>query len=196
MAFHAFFLVARAHLARASRHKVIVRTEFDQARVEQDLIAATLQHAAFEIVVQDHSRLAGPGLKRVNVAAQEVLRRHRRHEQLMRRKGADHRRGWSAPFVAGADYWTTYWTTTVAAPAPDCDFTVPTVTTTGWVPVGAVAGIVTLTCMTPEIRLAAEPAYRTGASMPPMVTVTGRTGCLRAERTGGMTTPSAPPGSV
>src|ERR1035438_5659939 len=95
--------------------------------------------------------------------------------QPSRRKGASHRRGWSAPFVAVADYWTTYWTTTVAALAPNWDFTVPTVTTTGWgVPVGAVAGIVTLTCMTPEISPAAEPAYSTGASTPPMVTVTGR----------------------
>ena len=51
-----------------------------------------------------------------------------------------------------------YWTTTVAALAPDWLLTVPTVTTTGWVPVGAVAGIVTLTCMTPEMMLGAEPA--------------------------------------
>src|ERR1017187_1403543 len=115
---------------------------------------------------------------------------------LCHEKGGAIPEGGPPPLVAGGDYRTTYWTTSVAAPAPHWDFVVPTVTTTGWVPVGAVAGIVTLTCMTPEIRPAAEPAYRTGASMPPMVTVTGRTGRLRAERTGGMTTPSAPAGSV
>src|ERR1035441_9108743 len=64
-AFHASFLIARAHLA-GPWHKVIVRTELDQARVKQDLIAATFQHSTFEIVVQRMFTLSGhalPGAK-------------------------------------------------------------------------------------------------------------------------------------
>ena len=79
-----------------------------------------------------------------------------------------------------------YCTTTVAALVPDCDFTVPTVTTTGTVPVGEVAGMVTLTCMTPDTRPGAEPAYCTTASTPPMVAVTGSSGFFKAEATAGM----------
>src|ERR1035437_7676838 len=81
------------------------------------------------------------------------------------------------PLVAATDYWTT----TVAALAPDWVFTVPTVTTTAWVPLGAVSGMIALTCMTPEIKLGAEPAYATTASTPPMVTVTVCCGTFRAE---------------
>src|ERR1035437_4591411 len=96
------------------------------------------------------------------------------------------------PLIAATDYWTT----TVAALAPDWVFTVPTVTTTGWVPMGAVSGMIALTCMTPEIKLGAEPAYATTASTPPMVTVTVCCGTFRAETTAGITTPSAPCGLV
>ena len=71
---HAPFLIARAHLAGPWR-EVIVRAQFDQARVEMNLVAASLQHGAIEIVVEDHARLAGPGLKGMHVAAQEVLHR-------------------------------------------------------------------------------------------------------------------------
>ena len=73
-AFHAPFLIARAHLARPWR-EVIVRAQLDQAGMEQNLIAAPFQHGALEIVVENHARLAGPGFKRMHVAAQEVLHR-------------------------------------------------------------------------------------------------------------------------
>ena len=101
-AFHASFLIARAHLAGPWR-EVIVRAEFDQARVKQDLIAATFQHGAFEIVVKNHSRLPGPGLKGMNVAAQEVLHGLIEEElqiQCPRIGQRDHEAGQSAPGTA------------------------------------------------------------------------------------------------
>ena len=48
--FHAAFLISRAHLARTWR-EVIVSRQFQQPRVEMNLIAAAFQHGAFEIVV-------------------------------------------------------------------------------------------------------------------------------------------------
>jgi hypothetical protein len=38
-----------------------------------NLIAAALQHGAFEVVVKDYARLSGPVFERMHVAAQEVL---------------------------------------------------------------------------------------------------------------------------
>ena len=52
---------------------MIVRAQLDQPRMKLDLIAAALQYGTFEIVVKNDTRLAGPGLKRMHVAAQEVL---------------------------------------------------------------------------------------------------------------------------
>jgi hypothetical protein len=52
---------------------VIVRAQLDQPGVKLDLIAAAFQHGAFEIVVKNHARLTGPALKRMHVAAQEIL---------------------------------------------------------------------------------------------------------------------------
>src|SRR5690242_18211652 len=42
--------------------------------MEMNLIAAALQHSAFEIVVEDDARLSAPVLKCMHMAAQEVLR--------------------------------------------------------------------------------------------------------------------------
>jgi hypothetical protein len=53
---------------------MIVSGEFQQTWVEMNLVAAALQHGAFEIVIQDDPRRAGPGLKGMHVAAQKVLR--------------------------------------------------------------------------------------------------------------------------
>lgn len=75
---HATLLVAGAHLtAHLTRAgcKVIMRAQLDQAGIEQNLIAAPLQHGCLEIVVENHARLTVPRLKGVNVAAQEVFRR-------------------------------------------------------------------------------------------------------------------------
>ena len=72
--FHASFLIACAHLARAWR-EVIVRAKLQQSRMKQNLIAAPFQHGALEVVVKNHTRLAGPGFKRMHVTAQEVLHR-------------------------------------------------------------------------------------------------------------------------
>src|SRR6185369_15889856 len=88
-----------------------------------------------------------------------------------------------------------YYCTATVTPA--CEGVPPTETTIGTaVPVGAVAGISTLTCMTPEMRPAADPAYCTSAWTPPMVAVTGSSGLFSAESSGGMIEPSTPPGLV
>jgi hypothetical protein len=71
-ALHTPFLIARAHLAEP-RSEVIVRAQLDELRVKQNLIAAPFEHGAFQVVVKDRARLPGPGCKRVDVAAQEVL---------------------------------------------------------------------------------------------------------------------------
>src|SRR5437764_4037635 len=70
--FDAAFLIAGAHLARPWS-EVIMRAQLDQPGVKLDLIAAALQHGAFEIVIKNHSRLPGPILKRMHVAAEEIL---------------------------------------------------------------------------------------------------------------------------
>ena len=54
--------------------------------MKQNLIAAALQHGTLEIVVKDHSRLAGPGFKRMHVAAHEVL--HRLIEEELQIQGS------------------------------------------------------------------------------------------------------------
>ena len=41
--------------------------------MEVDLVATPLQHGRPEIVIQNHARLAGPGVEGVHVPAQEVL---------------------------------------------------------------------------------------------------------------------------
>ena len=70
-----------------------------------DLVAAALQHRTFEIVVENHARLAGPVLEGMHMAAQEVLHRlieeelqiqrarigQRHHETGQRAFGAAHR---------------------------------------------------------------------------------------------------------
>ena len=70
--FHAALLITGSHLARP-RSEVIMRAQLEQPGMKLDQIAAALQHCTFEIVVKNHSRLPGPVLERVHVAAQEVL---------------------------------------------------------------------------------------------------------------------------
>jgi hypothetical protein len=70
--FHAPFLIARPHLARL-RGKVVVGAQLGQARVEQDVRVAALQHRRLEVVVKNGARLSVPSLKGMHVAAQEVL---------------------------------------------------------------------------------------------------------------------------
>src|SRR5215203_3848320 len=55
-ALHAAFLIAGPDLARA-RDEVIMRAQFQQARVEMDLVGAPLNNGRFEIVIQNYARL-------------------------------------------------------------------------------------------------------------------------------------------
>jgi len=71
-AFHAAFLIAGAHLA-GSWGEVIMRAQFDQPGMKLDLIAATLQYGALEIVAKNYAWLAVPILECMHVAAQEIL---------------------------------------------------------------------------------------------------------------------------
>lgn len=50
-----------------------MRAQLDRPGVKVDLIAAALQHRTVEIVVKNYARLPVPILKRMHVAAQEVL---------------------------------------------------------------------------------------------------------------------------
>lgn len=71
-AFHASFLIARAHLAGPGL-KVIVAAEVEDARVEMDQFAAPFLHHGAEIVVEDRARGSAEGLEGMHMAAQEVL---------------------------------------------------------------------------------------------------------------------------
>ena len=50
-----------------------MRAQLDQPGMKLDLIAAALQHCTLEVVVKNYTRLPVPILKRMHVAAQEVL---------------------------------------------------------------------------------------------------------------------------
>ena len=54
--------------------------------MKQDLITAPLQHRAFQVVVKQYARLAGPELKGMNVTAQEVF--HRLIEEELQVQGS------------------------------------------------------------------------------------------------------------
>jgi hypothetical protein len=70
---HAPLLIAGPHLT-GTRCEVIMRAQFQQARIELNLIAAALQHGCFEIVIKNDARLTIPCLKGMHVAAQEIFR--------------------------------------------------------------------------------------------------------------------------
>ena len=84
--FHAALLIAGAYLTRA-RCEVVVRTEFDQAGMKMDLIAAAFQDSTLEVVVEKHARLAGPIGKGMHVAAQEILHGLIEEELQIQRSG-------------------------------------------------------------------------------------------------------------
>jgi hypothetical protein len=71
---HAAFLISCPYLTR-TRGEVIVSGQFQQSRVEMNLVAAAFQHRAAKIVVQDDPGNPGPGLKGVHVTAQKVFHR-------------------------------------------------------------------------------------------------------------------------
>src|ERR1039457_1876266 len=71
-ALHTPFLIARTHLA-GPWSEGIVRAQLDKLRVKQNLIAAPFEHGALQVVVKNYAWLPGPEIKRVDVAAQEVL---------------------------------------------------------------------------------------------------------------------------
>src|ERR1039457_2073715 len=52
---------------------MVVGTQLQQSRVEMNLVAPALQNGAAEIVIENHAGLAGPVLKSMDMAAQEVL---------------------------------------------------------------------------------------------------------------------------
>ena len=54
---------------------MVVSAQFQQPGIEVNLIAAALQHCAFQIVVKNHAGLSAPVLEGVDVATQEILRR-------------------------------------------------------------------------------------------------------------------------
>src|SRR5271170_6796669 len=72
-AFHTSLLITRAHRA-GPRRKVIMTAQLNQPRMKHDVISTPFQHGTLEVVVENHTRLAGPGLKGVHMATQEVLR--------------------------------------------------------------------------------------------------------------------------
>src|SRR5258708_7553566 len=71
-AFDAAFLIAGPYLA-GTGDAMVMGTQLQQTRMEVDLIAAPLQHRTAKIVMKNHPRRARPGLKGVDMAAQEVL---------------------------------------------------------------------------------------------------------------------------
>lgn len=85
---------------------MIVRRQFQQPRVEMNLVAAAFQHRTAKIVIQDDPGRSGPGLKGAPMAAQEILHRLIEKElQIQRpRPGqGDHKAGELAPGPADPD---------------------------------------------------------------------------------------------
>src|SRR5690349_4810264 len=66
-AFDASLLIPGPDLAR-TRREVIMRAQLDQARMEGDVIATTLQYGAFEVVVKNDARLPVEKCERMHVA--------------------------------------------------------------------------------------------------------------------------------
>jgi hypothetical protein len=60
--------MAGPYLAGPGR-EVVVRAEFEQTRMEQNLIAAPLEHDRAQVVVENDARLAVPSLKGAYVSA-------------------------------------------------------------------------------------------------------------------------------
>ena len=99
---HAAFLITGADLT-GTRGEVIMSAELHQSRVEVDLVASALQHCAAKVVVKNHARLAGPVVKGMHVAAQEVLHRLVEEElqiQRPRPRQRGHEAGQCAPGAA------------------------------------------------------------------------------------------------
>src|SRR5881398_2447757 len=65
-------LISRAHLAGPGQ-KVVVTTELEKSRIKEDGVAAASQDDTFEIIVKGDARSSRPGLKRMDVPAQEVF---------------------------------------------------------------------------------------------------------------------------
>ena len=65
-------LISRAHLAGPGQ-KVVVTTEFEKSRIKEDGVAAAFQHDTFEIIVKGNAGSSRPGLKSMDVPAQEVF---------------------------------------------------------------------------------------------------------------------------
>jgi hypothetical protein len=68
----AALLISRAHLAGPGQ-KVIVTTEFEKSRIKEDGVAAAFQDDTFEMIVKGDAGSSTPGLKRMDVPAQEVF---------------------------------------------------------------------------------------------------------------------------
>src|SRR5260370_27241585 len=66
------FLISRAHLAGPGQ-EVVVTTEFEKSRIKEDGVAAAFQHHTFEIIVKGDAGSSRPGLKSMDVPAQEVF---------------------------------------------------------------------------------------------------------------------------
>lgn len=70
--FDAAFLIATGD-RDGTRLIPVVSGKAQQRGMEADRVAASFQHGAFQIVVEQHARHAVPGGERTDVAAQEVL---------------------------------------------------------------------------------------------------------------------------
>ena len=68
----ATLLISRAHRAGPGQ-KVVVTTEFEKSRIKEDGVAAAFQHDTFEIIVKGDAGSSRPGLKSMDVPAQEVF---------------------------------------------------------------------------------------------------------------------------
>ena len=70
--FHSAFLISGPYLA-GTRSKVIMRAQVQQPRMKADLVAASFQHGAAEVIVEKDSWLTRPSLKRVDMTTQKVF---------------------------------------------------------------------------------------------------------------------------
>ena len=100
-ALHAPFPISRPRLARA-RYEVIVGAQLQQPRIKVDLVAAAFQYGTFEVVIENHRRLAAPRLKGIDMAAQEILSRLAEEELKVQRPRVGQRDRKAGQLAAGA----------------------------------------------------------------------------------------------
>lgn len=81
---------------------MVVRAQFEQARMKENPRTAPLQYGTAKIVIENHAGLAGPGLKGMDMATQKVFHRLIEEELQIQRPRVGQRHHEAGKRTAGA----------------------------------------------------------------------------------------------